>query len=335
LNNPIDPPPLNLELHRIMKEKLGSNPMASPDISAEQLLNIVGNDPGTPDAVIDQGGAVKLTHLKIPAASGEEQIPVLIVEPSGRTGGPLPCLYYTANGGKIRQGATAGVTPFDTALVATHGIVLVSISPRVGPKHRHPAQVEDAYAGLEWLNENATQLGIDPTKIIIMGKSGGGGIAASTAIYARDRGGPPIAYQMLIYPMLDDRTVTVSSRYAAAGWGPRHNQIGWNAILGDATGGPDVDSYAAAARETNLKGLPPAYVEVGSSEIFRDEDLQYACRMAEAGVPVELHSWMGGFHGFEIVAPDAALSRSCLQTRESFLARALTDMADIGPSPAR
>lgn len=321
------PPPLNLELARVVEEKLGANPMASAEITPELLLSIVGNDPAVPDHELDQGGAVELTHLEIAAAYGDEPLPVLIVAPAERTAKSLPCLYYTANGGKIRQGSTAGVTPFDTALVARHGIVLVSISPRVGPKHRHPAQVEDAYAGLNWIVENAEKLGIDASKIIIMGKSGGGGIAASTAIYARDKSGPRIAYQMLIYPMLDDRSLTVSSRYAAAGWGPRHNQIGWRAILGDAAGGPDVDSYAAAAREKNLEGLPPAYVEVGSSEIFRDEDLQYACRLAEAGVPVEIHSWMGGFHGFEIVAPEANLSQVCLSTRESFLARALTEMA--------
>lgn len=321
-----EPPPLDIELEGIMREAFGSNPMASPDITADELLGLIGNDPGVPNHTLDQNGAVKLTHLRVPAGSGDEQLPALVVEPAVRTDRALPCLYYTANGGKIRQGATAGVTNFETALVAEHGIVLVSISPRVGPRHRHPAQVEDGYAGLNWLVANAERLGIDPTKVIIMGKSGGGGIAASTAIYARDRAGPAIAYQMLIYPMLDDRTVTVSSRYAAAGWGPRHNEIGWNAILGDAAGGPDVDSYAAAARETNVEGLPPAYVEVGSSEIFRDEDLRYACRLAEAGVPVEIHSWMGGFHGFEIVAPEARLSQACLQARESFVVRALAEM---------
>lgn len=322
------PPPLDRELARIAEETLGAHPMAAAEITAEQLLRIVGNDPGVPDHVLDQGGAVTLTRLHIPAARGDASLPVLVVAPARRPAGPLPCLYYTANGGKIRQGATAGVTPFDTALVASHNIVLVSISPRVGPVHRHPAQVEDAYAGLLWISENARTLGVDATKLILMGKSGGGGIAASTAIYARDRSGPPITYQMLIYPMLDDREVTVSSRYAAAGWGPRHNRIGWDAILGERRGGPDVDAYAAAAREANLSGLPPAYVEVGGSEIFRDEDLQYAMRLAEAGVPVEVHCWMGGFHGFEIVAPGAALSRTCLNTRESFLARALSALHD-------
>ena len=324
----IGPPPVDRELERIMREKLGNNPMASPDITPEQLLSIVGNDPGVSDDVLDQGGAVTLTHRLIPAAYGDEPLPVLIVAPSVRKTRAMPCLYYTANGGKIRQGSTAGVTPFDTALVAKYGIVFVSISPRVGPRHPHPAQIEDAFAGLNWIVANAGELGIDPAKIILMGKSGGGGIAASMAIYARDKAGPPIAYQMLIYPMLDDRGVTVSSKYPVSGWTPQHNRIGWGAILGEAAGGPDVDSYAAAARETKLTGLPPAYIEVGSSEIFRDEDLQYASRLAEAGVPVEIHSWMGGFHGFEIVAPDARLSRVCLQVRESFLTRALAEMAE-------
>ena len=323
----VSPPPLDSELEHIAREKFQSNPMASSDITSEDLLSIVGNDPGVPDRLLDQNGRVKITRLEIPAASGREHLPALIVEPAERNGDCLPCLYYTANGGKIRQGATAGVTPFDTALVARHQVVLISISPRPGPRYRHPTQVEDAYKGLTWIEGNASSLGIDPARIIVMGKSGGGGIAASLAIYARDKGGPAIAYQMLIYPMLDDRMITVSSRYAAAGWGPRHNEIGWGAILGDAVGGPDVDSYAAAAREENLVGLPPAYVEVGSSEIFRDEDLQYACRLAEAGVTVEVHSWMGGFHGFEIVAPEARLSQICLQTRESFLERALIAMA--------
>lgn len=317
-------PTLDSELERILHEELGAL-LRRPDPSLEEWLDKVGNDPVTPDEDINHDGQVELMHTTIPAASGDEQLPVLICRPLEPRDG-MPVVYYTANGGKVRQGAKAGVSSHETRWVLEHGITFVSISPRPGPIHRHPAQVEDAFAGLNWIAEHATDWGADPDKIILLGKSGGGGIAASTAIYARDHEGPPIARQMLIYPMLDDRAVTVSSTYKAVGWTSHLNRIGWGAILGDSAGGQDVSSYAAAAREPDLSGLPPAYIEVGSSEIFRDENLHYGMRLAEAGVPVELHSWMGGFHAFELVAPHADLSRYCLDVRASFLARAVRDL---------
>ena len=140
---------------------------------------------------------------------------------------------------------------------------------------------------------------------------------------ARDRGGPALTHQILIYPMLDDREITVSSKFEGVIWDRTSNRTGWTAMLGEACGGPDVSPYAAPARATDLSGLPPAYLETGSSEVFRDETIDYAARLAQAGVPMELHSWVGGYHGFELTAPDAEISRACLAARTSYLRRAL------------
>lgn len=324
----IPAPPTDSELARRTAGMFRTARSVNDDITPEQYLSAVGNNI-IPDDVLDPDGALDIVHISIAASSGDDRLPVLIVSPKGASG-RRPCVYYTANGGKIRQGETAGVTHAEMRWVAELGITFISISPRPGPVYRHPVQVEDAYVGLQWIVENAEDLGIDPDAIMLMGKSGGGGIAASTALYARDRGGPALAFQLLIYPMLDDRRVTTSSKFAASGWTGVHNRMGWRSILGDETGGPNVSPYAAAARATDLRNLPPAYVEVGSSEIFRDEDLHYAMGLAEAGVPVEIHSWMGGFHGFEIIAPEAEISQACLRARHSFVQRAVDAIRSRG-----
>jgi acetyl esterase/lipase len=150
--------------------------------------------------------------------------------------GPLPCIYYIANGGKMQQSSRVGLTDYESQLVAELNVAFVSIAPRVGPEHPHPAQVEDAYAGLVWIAQNAERLNVDPARLMVMGKSGGGGIAAATALYARDQNGPAVTHQILIYPMLDDRAVTVSSSYDVAPWTAENNRVGWSSILGDGAG---------------------------------------------------------------------------------------------------
>ena len=274
------------------------------------------------DEVLRRRGTVELQERYIPGQPGAPELPALILRPVGRVG-PLPCLYYTANGGKVVQSPRVGLTDLEPDWVVDQGIVFVSVSPRAAPEDPHPAQVEDAYAGLVWTVEHAEELGIDPDHILVMGKSGGGGVAAATALLARDRGGPALAHQILIYPMLDDREITVSSKFEGVIWDRTSNRTGWTAMLGEACGGPDVSPYAAPARATDLSGLPPAYLETGSSEVFRDETIDYAARLAQAGVPMELHSWVGGYHGFELTAPDAEISRACLAARTSYLRRAL------------
>jgi acetyl esterase/lipase len=321
-----DYPPIDAEIAQTVWPILLEQQKQGAQLTDEQFQQQVASGYGLWDPDLSHGGRIQARESTISSASGNEKIPVLVLSPTDGEG-PFPCLYYTANGGKMQHSAKVGLTSTDTAWVAELGIVLVSIAPRVGPEHPHPAQVEDAYAGLQWIVEHADELRIDPAKIIIMGKSGGGGVAATLALYARDHGGPSIANQMLIYPMIDDRTDNPSSHFDVPPWTASNNRVGWKAILGDSAGGGDVSPYAAAARAENLEGLPPTYVEVGSAEVFRDESLDYGARLARAGVPVEVHSWMGGFHAFEIMAPASKVAEACLMVRTNYLQRALFSLS--------
>uniref|UniRef100_UPI00064BEF03 alpha/beta hydrolase fold domain-containing protein n=1 Tax=Nocardiopsis sp. RV163 TaxID=1661388 RepID=UPI00064BEF03 len=183
--------------------------------------------------------------------------------------------------------------------------------------------VEDCYTGLTWITDNAADLGLDPTRIVIGGVSAGGGLAAATALLARDRGGPALQGQLLLCPMLDDRNDTASSHQMAGTgvWDRTSNATGWTALIGPHAGGPDVSPYAAPARAEDLSGLPPAFLDVGSAETFRDEVVDYASRIWQAGGSAELHVWPGGFHGFDGMVPHAVLSRSAHAQRLPWLRR--------------
>ena len=157
--------------------------------------------------------------------------------------------------------------------VAEGGMVFVSVDYRLAPEHPDPAPVEDCYAGLVWMAKQAAEVGVDPDRMVVVGASGGGGLAAGTALLARDRGLPALTHQVLISPMLDDRFETHSSLMLddEGTWDRAQNLYGWTALLGDCRGGPDASPYAAPARATDLRWLPRAYIEVASAEVFRDE----------------------------------------------------------------
>lgn len=198
----------------------------------------------------------------------------------------------------------------------------LSVEYRYAPEFPAPTPVTDCYAGLQWLVAHAAELGVDPARIGIMGDSGGGGAAASLAVYARDRGGPAIARQILIYPMLDDRnTVPDPALDGFLTWSYDDNATGWGALLGDRLGGPDVTPYGAAARLEDFTGLPPAYIEVGELDIFRDEDIAYARRLLAAGVSTELHVHPYVPHAFEVLVPTAAVSSRSAADRHRVLRR--------------
>ncbi len=198
---------------------------------------------------------------------------------------------------------------YDTAVrdyVATSGVPMLVVDYRVAPEHPHPTPVEDCYAALVWLAENAGELGVDPARIAVMGDSAGGGLAAGVCLLARDRGGPAVAQQLLIYPMLDDRPATPDPQLLPfLTWTYDDNVTGWGALLGEGAGTDAVSPYAAPARADDLAGLPDTYIDVGDLDIFRDEDITYARRLADAGVPTELHVYPGCPHAFE------ALARRC------------------------
>ena len=233
---------------------------------------------------------------------------------------PGSAVLYAHGGGMILSNVEIYDGPVARHVSAT-GVPFLSVEYRFAPEHPAPTPVTDCHAGLRHLAEHADELGVDPTRIAIMGDSGGGGVAASLAIYARDRGGPAIAKQLLIYPMLDDRTVTPDPALVpTATWSYDDNVTGWGALLGDAAGGQGVSPYAAAARLEDFTGLPPAFLEVSELDIFRDETLAYAQRLLAAGVPTELHLYPAAPHAFEALVPAAAVSRRTVAERNRVIA---------------
>jgi acetyl esterase/lipase len=228
-------------------------------------------------------------------------------------------VLYLHGGGMI----LGSVPIFDgpvSRYVARTGVSMLSLEYRLAPEHPHPTPVEDAYAGLTWLSGHAAELGIDPVRIAVMGDSAGGGLAAGTAILSRDRNGPAVARQLLIYPMLDDRTTTPDSLITPfAAWTYDDNVTAWNALLGPGHERREIDSSAAPGRLEDAAGLPPAYIEVGQLDIFRDEDVRYALTLSRAGVPVELHLRPGLPHEYDAIAFGADVSRRAENDRDRVL----------------
>lgn len=202
------------------------------------------------------------------------------------------------------------------AYVAASGVPLLAVHYRVAPEHQYPIPVEDCYTALVWIAKRATDLGIDPARIGVMGGSAGGGLAAGVTLLARDRGGPPVAQQLLLAPMLDDRTAISDPRLQHfLTWDYDDNSTGWGALLGDKAGREGVSPYAAPARADDLSELPPTYIDVGGLDIFWHEDLVYAGRLVAAGVPTEFHLHAGVPHGFEIFAPATEVARRAMDDR--------------------
>lgn len=200
--------------------------------------------------------------------------------------------------------------------VAASGVPMLVVDYRIAPEHPHPTPVEDCYTALRWLADNTTTLGVDPARLAVMGESAGGGLAAGVCLMARDRGGPAVAAQLLICPMLDDRTSTPDPALLPfLTWTYDDNITGWGALLGGMAGGDDVSPYAAPARATDLAGLPDTYVDVGDLDIFRDEDITYARRLSAAGVPTELHVYPGCPHSFDGLAPGTDVVARALDNR--------------------
>ena len=224
-------------------------------------------------------------------------------------------VLYTHGGGKFL--CTADMYDPICKYYAAHADVAVfSIDFRLPPEHPYPIPAEDCYAGLVWLAEHADELGVDPNRIGVMGDSGGGGMAAGVVLMARDRGGPEVAKQILIYPMLDDRnTVEDPALTTYSTWTYDDNYTGWQCYVGDAIGSGEVSLYAAPSRAEDLSGLPPTFIDVGELDIFRDESVDYATRLVGAGISVEFHLYPGAPHGFEMFGFGTRVSANAWQAR--------------------
>jgi acetyl esterase/lipase len=214
---------------------------------------------------------------------------------------------------------------FDCATRASAFKCLVaSVEYRLAPEHPFPAPMDDCYAGLSWVADNASELGADAARLVVAGASAGGGLAAGLALMARDRGGPAIAYQQLVFPMLDHRNETPSSHMIddARVWSRPANLTAWSAYLGDADR-DSVSPYASPTMADDLSGLPPAYINVGEFDMFLDEDVAYAQALQRAGVAVELHVYPGAFHGSSGFVVDAPVSVRWRDDENAALAAAL------------
>jgi acetyl esterase/lipase len=205
------------------------------------------------------------------------------------------------------------------------GAICVTVEYSLAPEHPDPAALEDCYAGLIYLVDHAAGWNVDPERILIAGVSAGGGLAAGVALYARDHAGPTLRGQLLLAPMLDDRADPESTgAFSSVGiWSEESNRTGWRARLGDIAGGPLVSPYSAPARAETYVDLPPAYLEVGSAELFRDEVVRFAQGIWRDGGSAELHVWAGAFHGFDFFAPSAWVTGSALETRRRWVVRLL------------
>ena len=267
---------------------------------------------------------ISVSERFVPGPEGVPDVRVLVYLPSNIQA-PLPALLWIHGGGYV-IGSADGEDLGVKSIVSAIGCAAVSVDYRLAPETPHPGPVEDCYAALKWLYTHAGELGVDPARIAIGGGSAGGGLAAALALLTRDRGEVPLVFQLLIFPMLDDRTVTTAVPHPYVGefiWTPEANRFGWTALLGQEPGGPGVSPYAAAARAENLEGLPPTFISVGSLDLFLEEDLEYARRLMRAGVPTELHVYPGAFHGFDLIA-NAKVSQIAVRDELDALRRAFS-----------
>jgi acetyl esterase/lipase len=267
--------------------------------------------------------ATRMMWRKVPkdieALTLSSGVRVRLYRPAGGSG-TGPGLLWIHGGGYI-----IGHAAQDDVLCRSYarelGATVVSVDYRLAPDHPYPAPLHDCYSALTWL---AALPSVDPARVAIGGASAGGGLCAALGLLARDRGEVALAAQLLVYPMLDDRTVDRDGLENAGQrlWNQSSNRFGWSAYLGDAD--PEV---AVPARHKDLSGLPPTWMGVGTLDLFHDEDLAYAERLTAAGVPCEVEVVGGAFHGFDGIVPKARVSQAFFKSQCAMLRRALAPAA--------
>lgn len=238
---------------------------------------------------------------------GAPDVPVLVFKPDGEK---LRSAILHIHGGGMVMGSAHGMRSGPSNFAAIHDIVVVSVDYRLAPETQFPGPQEDCYAALEWLMNKAELLGVDPTHIAVMGESAGGGLAAALAQMVRDRGVHKLCAQILVYPMIDYRTGGIYDPYnnPSVGefvWTRERNQFGWTCLKGDYGANDDRVGWFSPTLASDLSDLPPAYITTGTLDLFFDESLDYARRLCQYGVSTDLHSYAGGFHGFNFFAETA------------------------------
>ncbi|MET7276893.1 alpha/beta hydrolase [Kribbella sp. NPDC005582] len=307
---------LDPELHDL----LSGFPLVT-EVTAE-MLPIMREQSATPVEPLLAGRPIRRQEVTATASDGTA-LPMTVLSPAEPAPGAA-CVYWLHGGGMI-LGDRFSQVDIPLEWVESLGVVVVTVDYRLAPEATGTTPVDDAYQGLLWVEKHADELGIDLSRLVIAGISAGGGLAAGVTLMARDLGGPAITAQLLACPMLDHRNNSPSSlQYAGRPgiWTHETNRFAWNAVLGK-TPADQVSPYVSPALATDLSGLPTTYLDAGSAEVFRDEDVEYAHRIWAAGGQAELHVWAGGFHGFDAVFPEAALSVAARAARTRWLAGVL------------
>jgi acetyl esterase/lipase len=287
-------------------------------VSAE-MVGKIRQMPGLPPL---PAPAPQPVERHIPGPSGAPEVRLWVVDPApSETGKPV--LLHMHGGGLVLPDPM--LLPRLQGIATDCHCVVVSVDFRLAPETRYPGSLEDNYAALKWVHAHAAELGIDRSKIAVGGESSGGGHAASLAIHARDRNEVPIVFQLLIYPQLDDRTGSTRPAPPAIGhfiWTASANRFAWSSLLGVPAGSSRVPAGAVPARVASVAGLPPAWIGVGSIDLFAEEDMEYARRLVHAGVATELMVAGGAFHGFDFFVPDAEASKQFSASWKSALRKA-------------
>jgi acetyl esterase/lipase len=275
------------------------------DLSVEMAIKF-RQMPGMPPS---PAPAPQPVERHIPGPPGAPEVRLWVVDPAPSEKGK-PVLLHMHGGGFMMTDPT--LMPHLQQIATDCHCVVVSVDYRLAPETRYPGSLEDNYAALQWVHAHAEELGIDRSRIAVGGESAGGYHAASLAIHARDRNEVPIVFQLLVYPALDDRTGSTRPAPPAVGhfmWTASANRLAWSSLLGVPAGSSSVPDAAVPARVASVAGLPPAWIGVGALDLFVEEDMDYARRLVHAGVATQLLVVPGAFHGFDLVAPDAAASR--------------------------
>lgn len=250
---------------------------------------------------------ILIENVQVPREEGQTRIRLRLYKPASIST-PTPALLWMHGGGYL-----IGRPKQDDAsciqYVRELGITVVSVDYRLAPKHPFPAGLDDCYSALKWVASHSEQLGIDPKRIAVGGNSAGGGLATALAQLAHDRQEIKPVFQLLVYPMLDDRTVlrTDIDDSNNITWNQKSNRFGWESYLGQECGAKDVPAYAVPARREDLSGLPPAWIGVGALDIFHDEDVAYAQRLKECVIECEMEVIPGAFHGFDVFDPQVPI----------------------------
>ncbi|WP_380165597.1 alpha/beta hydrolase [Jannaschia sp. R86511] len=294
-----------IDINHRVRQMIGAG--AGPTGSA-LYRELRAGDPLALRALLDEGLSqmsglpaqpeVRSTDVRVTAADGGD---ILLRWSEPEQQGPGSAVVYL-HGGAMLAGSVDLYDPLVRTLVAWSGVPFLSVDYRLAPEAPAGTAAEDGFLALRWLLGRSGELGVDPARIAVMGDSAGGGIAAAVAVLARDRG-LDLARQILVYPMLDDRTDAPDPHLEAASsmFSYDFNRTAWTAVLGPDRGSDDVPQSAAPARTADLSGLAPAYIEVGEVDIFRDEDVAYAQRLWRAGVSTALHVHAGMPHAFDVL----------------------------------